>query len=115
MLLHVCLLSLFSFEIFSFELEGTEMGKLVKPAEGKRKGSLFACLHACLLSRAQLFVTLWTVACQVSLSMGFFRQEYWDPGPGTTCLWVPVGAQDLRQSPVPGRRGSASGKTDLLT
>ena len=42
MLLHVCLLSLFSFEIFGFELEGTEMGKLVKPAEGKRKGTLFA-------------------------------------------------------------------------
>ena len=78
MLLHVCLLSLFSFEIFGFELEGTEMGKLVKPAEGKRKGSLFACLHACLLSHAQLFVTLWTVACQVSLSTGLFRQEYWD-------------------------------------
>ena len=27
-------------------------------------------------SHVQLFVTLWTVACQVSLSMGFFRQEY---------------------------------------
>ena len=37
------------------------------------------------------------------------------PGPGTTYLWVPVGAQVLRQSPVPERRGSASGKTDLLT
>ena len=42
-------LSLFSFEIFDFELEDTEMGKLVKPAEGKRKGTLFAlfaCMHA---------------------------------------------------------------------
>ena len=24
-----------------------------------------------------LFVTLWTVACQAPLSMGFSRQEYW--------------------------------------
>ena len=26
---------------------------------------------------AQLFVTPWTAALQASLSMGFFRQEYW--------------------------------------
>ena len=29
------------------------------------------------LSHVQLFATLWTVAHQASLSMGFFRQEYW--------------------------------------
>ena len=37
-------------------------------------------MHACLLSHfshVQLFVTLWTVACQAPLSMGFSRQEYW--------------------------------------
>ena len=28
-------------------------------------------------SRVWLFGTLWTVACQAPLSMGFFRQEYW--------------------------------------
>jgi len=28
-------------------------------------------------SHVQLFVTLWTVALQVPLSMGFSRQEYW--------------------------------------
>ena len=28
-------------------------------------------------SRVQLFVTLWTVAHQAPLSMGFSRQEYW--------------------------------------
>ena len=37
-------------------------------------------------SRAQLFVTLWTVARQASLPMGFSRQEYWSglpfPSPG---------------------------------
>ena len=27
--------------------------------------------------RVRLFVTLWTVACQALLSMGFSRQEYW--------------------------------------
>ena len=34
----------------------------------------------CVLSRfscVQLFVTLWTIARQTSLSMGFSRQEYW--------------------------------------
>ena len=30
-----------------------------------------------LFSHVWLFATLWTVACQVPLSMGFSRQEYW--------------------------------------
>ena len=34
-----------------------------------------------LLSRVQLFVTPWTVAYQVPLSMGFSRQEYWSELP----------------------------------
>ena len=34
------------------------------------------------LSRVRLFATLWTVAHQAPLSMGFFRQEYWS---GLTC------------------------------
>ena len=29
------------------------------------------------LSLVRLFATLWTVACQAPLSMGFSRQEYW--------------------------------------
>ena len=48
------------------------------------------CLRKwCVLSHfchVQLFVTPWTVACQVPLSMGFFRQGYWSgipcPPPG---------------------------------
>ena len=28
-------------------------------------------------SRVQLFVTLWIVACQTALSMGFSQQQYW--------------------------------------
>ena len=37
-------------------------------------------------SCVQLFATLWTIACQAPLSMGFPRQEYWSglpfPSPG---------------------------------
>ena len=39
------------------------------------------------LSRVRLFVTLWTVAYQASLFIGFSRQEYWSglpfPSPGS--------------------------------
>jgi len=34
-----------------------------------------------MLSRVRLFASLWTAACQASLSMGFFRQEYWSELP----------------------------------
>ena len=37
-------------------------------------------MRVCVLSHFScvwLFVTLWTVACQAPLSMGFSRQEYW--------------------------------------
>ena len=47
------------------------------------------CMHVYMLScfgRVQLFVTLWTVAHQAALSMGFSREEYWGglpcPPPG---------------------------------
>ena len=43
-------------------------------------------MSACMLShfsRVQLFVTLWTVAHQASLSVGFSRQQYWN---GLSCL-----------------------------
>ena len=36
-----------------------------------------ACVCACMLSHAQLFIIPGTVACQVSVSMGFPRQEHW--------------------------------------
>ena len=42
--------------------------------------------YACVLSHVGLFATLWTVAQQVPLPMGFSRQEYWNglpfPSPG---------------------------------
>ena len=34
-----------------------------------------------LLSHVWLFATPWTVACQASPSVGFFRQEYWSRFP----------------------------------
>ena len=50
--------------------------------------SVCVCVCVCTqsLSHVQLFVTLWTVAYQALLSMGFSRQEYWSglpcPPPG---------------------------------
>ena len=44
-------------------------------------------MYACSVAQSvQLFATLWTMACQVPLSMGFPRQKYWSglpfPSPG---------------------------------
>ena len=44
-------------------------------------------MSCCLVAKvSNSFVTLWTVARQASLSMGFSRQEYWSglpfPSPG---------------------------------
>ena len=51
--------------------------------------SMWVLLRLCMLSHlghVWLFESLWTVACHVPLSMGFFRQEYWSgfpwPSPG---------------------------------
>ena len=35
------------------------------------------CVHAKLLSYILLFATLWTMACQAPLTVGFSKQEYW--------------------------------------
>ena len=58
-------------------------------AGGRLKKERIYILHAYMLScfsPVQLFVTLWTVAHQSPLSMGFSRQEYWSgllcPPPG---------------------------------
>ena len=37
----------------------------------------YVCVYIQLLSHVPFFETLWIVACQASLSMGFFRQGYW--------------------------------------
>ena len=40
-------------------------------------------MQCCRFTCVQLSVTLWTVACQAPLSMGFSRHEYWS---GFPCL-----------------------------
>ena len=35
------------------------------------------CCCFCLVTKLCLFATLWTIACQVSLSIGFPNKEYW--------------------------------------
>ena len=37
----------------------------------------YACVHAKSLSCGHLSATLWTIAHQAALSMGFSRQKYW--------------------------------------
>ena len=50
-------------------------------------------LHAPALNCVQLFVTPWTVACQVSLSMGFPRQEYWSGLPSPSGVLLNTGIE----------------------
>ena len=58
------------------------------------KGWIHMCVDCCcLVAKSCLTLTLQTVACQISLSVGFLRQEYWSglpahspenlPDPGT--------------------------------
>ena len=60
------------------------------------------CVLSCF-SRVRLFATLWTVAHQAPLSMGFSRQEYWS---GLLCH--PPG--DL---PIPGTETASPAAPDL--
>ena len=46
-------------------------------AGGIRTDVCLGCCCCVMLSPVQLFMTLWTVARQALLSMGFSRQEYW--------------------------------------
>ena len=41
----------------------------------------FLLLYFSSVSHVRLFATLWTVACQAPLSMGFSRHEYWSGFP----------------------------------
>ena len=65
-----------------------------------------------LLSHVQLFATLWTVAGQAPLSVGFLRQEYWSglpfPSPGDLPNagiepWSPAFQADALTSEPPGK------------
>ena len=59
-----------------------------------------------VLSRIRLFATLWTVALQAPLSVGFFRQEYWSgfPFPSPEDLpnpWIEPWSPALQVSSLP--------------
>ena len=58
-------------------------------------------------SRVLLFETLWTVAHQAPLSMGFFRQEYWSgsPCPPPGDLPKPGIEPTVLMSAAPGENG----------
>ena len=70
-------------------------------------------------SCVQLFATPWTVAPQISLSMGFSRQEYWsqlpfpfpedlpDPGTETASLAFPTLAGRVFTIGPPGKPGDS--------
>ena len=65
-------------------------------------------------SRVWLFVTLWTVAHQAPLSMGFFRQEYWSglpcPAPGDLPDWR-IAPTSLMSPAVAGRFFTTAAKS----
>ena len=50
---------------------------------------LTSALYVLVLSNVQLFVTLWTIAHQVSRSMEFSRQEYWSGLPFLSPMDLP--------------------------
>ena len=55
----------------------------------QKKSCAYAHAQGCFGS-VRLFVTLWTVACQASLSgTGFSRQEYWSVWVNTGCHILP--------------------------
>ena len=62
----------------------SDLSWVSRPVRGGGKLTTDLCLHARVLSRfshLRLCVTLWTVAHQAPLSMGFSRQEYWSQLP----------------------------------
>ena len=77
----------------------------------------------CVLSRVQLFETLWTIARQGPLSMEFSRQEYWnglpfpppgdlpDPGIEPTSLASSALAGEFFSTELPGRPWGSQGET----
>ena len=56
------------------------------------------CLCAQSLSPVRLFATLWTVACQTPLSMGFSTQEYWSGLPCPSLLRSDLKCHLLRKT-----------------
>ena len=67
-----------------FISEETEAEDLVWASESYLSSS--SQVEVALVTQWCFFVTLWTVACQAALAMGFFRQQHWSglpfPSPG---------------------------------
>ena len=63
--------------------ETVKLGALVRDPPGLKSmiPQCVACVKSLQLCPA--LCDLWTVACQISLSMGFSRQEHWDGLPCT--------------------------------
>ena len=70
------------------------------------------CMRARWVRRVWLFVTPWTVAHQIPLSMGFSRQEYWSglpyppPGDLSNPAIEPMSSTSQVDSLLPSHRGS---------
>ena len=66
-------------------LQSTEQSSLCRTV-GSYQLSVLCAVLCFSLSRVRLCATLWTVACQAPLSLGFSREEYWSgllfPSPG---------------------------------
>ena len=79
------------------KIQPTEWGKMPTiPILNKKKYMKKDFFHSCMISCFScvgLFVTLWTVAHQAPLSMGFYRQKYQSglpcPPPGIFLTQVP--------------------------
>ena len=71
------------------QMEGTQPPATM-PTNGDRGYKTSLLSH---FSHVWLFATLWTVACQAPLSMGFSKQEYWS--------WLPFPSlQDIFRPPL---------------
>ena len=66
----------FFFPLWLFSINFSLQKKLKKKNVNKRVQYVHACMLSCF-SHVQLCVTLWTVASQAPLSIGFSRQGYW--------------------------------------
>ena len=56
----------------------------------RQEDLLSACVLCCAVTcHVQLFLTIWTIACQASLSMEFSKKEYWNGLPFATLRDLP--------------------------
>ena len=61
----------------ALRLHPSSMDKMTAASHFLPSTDVVSCVVLSCFSRVRLFATLWTIACQAPLSMGFSRQEYW--------------------------------------